>query len=418
MSVITQMSLIAGAILLLGSLTFLYLNRIHKNKEPNRVFSIAASFSGLLLLGLVILAAETSLLPTQSFLPALYLTICLTGVIALTGNWQSRMYRVTLFFMVAIGIFFYLNLIDSFQTHNLIGGAGVVLLGLLLAIYQTRLSSPSTRFETKNVELPDDQPADGDKSDGEDLEKIQSELIHNEKLKALGMMSAGLAHEINNPLNYSILGLELLKDESRTMMAPEFESIVSDVEDGLIRIKNIVKDLKVFAHKDMASGSITENFLVVDAVASAIRITAKSTENIEISTTLAAPYRVIGELSSIIQVLVNLIANSAESIRQKSAGTAGRIDILGKTVDDRYVVEVVDDGMGLSQDDINNLITPFFTTKSTGRGTGLGLSISNMIVERHGGKIVAESVLGKWASLSFDLLLDTASEEEVQGSSD
>ena len=236
--------------------------------------------------------------------------------------------------------------------------------------------------------------------------RLQSDLIHNEKLRALGMMSAGLAHEINNPLNYSILGVELLKQEGRTMMAPEFESVLSDVEDGLLRIKNIVRDLKIYSRKEYSADRITESFLLGDVVASVIRITSKLVEHIEITTTLETPYRLQGEASSIVQVLINLISNSVDSIRQKMGRSGGRIDIFGSILGDRYKIEVVDNGMGISKEGIRDLFTPFYTTKAAGNGTGLGMCICHSIVDRHGGKVVADSTLGEWASISFDLKID------------
>lgn len=238
--------------------------------------------------------------------------------------------------------------------------------------------------------------------------KQQAELIHNEKLKALGIMSAGLAHEINNPLNYAVLGIELLKREGREMLAPEFDSIVSDVEDGLLRIKNIVQDLKIYARKTPDIDSTLETFLVGDAVAAAVRIVSPHTSHIEVSTMLNTPYRVYGDVSSIVQVLINLVSNAADAILRKQEARDGRIDILGKTVGDRYIIEVTDNGEGVSTKQIEDMFTPFYTTKSTHSGTGLGLSICQAIIERHGGEINVESILGSWTAVSFDLGLATA----------
>ena len=230
----------------------------------------------------------------------------------------------------------------------------------------------------------------------------QAEKIHSEKLQALGVMSAGLAHEINNPLNYSLLGVELLKREGREMLASEFDSTIADVEDGLLRIKNIVQDLKVYSRK-VPEENIDEEFLVADAAAAAIRIVSSNYQNIEISSTLDTPYRVRGDISSIIQVLINLIGNSADSINNKWKDRGGRIDILGKRRDGRYKIEVVDNGEGVSNEQIENMFTPFYTTKPTRSGTGLGMSICQALVERHGGKIKVESSMGAWTSVTFDL---------------
>ena len=255
-----------------------------------------------------------------------------------------------------------------------------------------------TRSE-KSVDI--DQAAIDNQNSGLS-ETEQAELIHSEKLHALGLMSAGIAHEINNPLNYAILGVELLKSEGREMLAPEFESVIRDIEDGLVRIKNIVQDLKVYSRKDTADHDV-ETFLAGDAVAAAIRLVTAGYEHIEVSTMLNSPFRVAGDLSSIIQVLINLITNAADSVKNKWDDEGGKIDVLGSIVDDRYFFQVADNGEGISQSQISRIFTPFYTTKSARSGTGLGMGICRAIVERHGGEITVESSLGYWTSVSFSL---------------
>ncbi len=381
--------------------------RFYKQGKSELASSLALSSLGFLVLGIIITIVKNNILDTSTLMPMLYASISLVGASTLIANWQPLVFRITISLMLIIGVFVYLSIDHQSMLLQLVGIFGLVILVLVFSIFQSRLSSIESKNKPIAVQAPSQLSDQSEDGNPDQLDKTQSELVHNEKLKALGIMSAGLAHEINNPLNYSVLGLDLLKQEGRTMMAPEFEAIISDVEDGLLRIKNIVKDLKVFSYKDMKHGVTTETFLVGDAISAAIRITAKATEDIEVTTTLEAPYRATGELSSIVQVLVNLLSNSAESIRQKYPESGGRIDVFGKVRESRYYIEVVDDGMGISRQGIQNLFTPFYTTKSTGLGTGLGLSVSSMIVERHGGKIAAESIPGEWASISFDLLLDT-----------
>ena len=240
-----------------------------------------------------------------------------------------------------------------------------------------------------------------DYSDGYEVD-----LIHDEKLKALGTMYAGLAHELNNPLNFAVIGVELIKNEGRTMMSDEFECTIADVETGLQRISNIVKDLRMLARKDQII-DLSESFLIGDVVTTSIRITADRTKHIDIIPTLVTPYRVKGSASSIVQVLVNLISNAVDSIDEKWKGSGGRINIYGKADKNRYLVEVVDNGVGLSNNEIKTLFTPFQTTKSAGRGTGLGMTISQSIIKQHGGEIRVDSLLRQWASITFDLELVT-----------
>jgi signal transduction histidine kinase len=123
----------------------------------------------------------------------------------------------------------------------------------------------------------------------EDLPSTESDTIHEEKLKALGTLYAGLAHEINNLLNFAVSDPGLLKEKGRSMMDDEFDSTINDIENGLQRISNLVKDLRVLAHKDQPN-LLSESFLVGDVVVSSIRMTAERTRNINIVPILESPY--------------------------------------------------------------------------------------------------------------------------------
>jgi two-component system sensor histidine kinase PhcS len=260
--------------------------------------------------------------------------------------------------------------------------------------------TPEQDKGNKNPELPGPKNENG-------LEFYQPDLVHDEKLKALGTMYAGLAHELNNPLNFAVIGIELLKNEGRTMMSDEFDSTLADIENGLQRISNLVKDLRMLARKDQTI-DLSESFLIGDVVTTSIRITAERTKNFEIIPTLETPYRVYGSASGIVQVLVNLINNAVDSIneKRKSKNSGGRINIYGKSQKGRYHVDVVDNGIGLSKNEMKVLFTPFHTSKPAGRGTGLGMTISQSIISQHGGEIRIDSLLGQWAAFTFDLELN------------
>ena len=232
--------------------------------------------------------------------------------------------------------------------------------------------------------------------------KDETDVVQNEKLKTLGIMSAELAHEIINPLSFVNIGVDLLKNKGRGMTSQDFERTISDISDGLLRITNIVHDIKMYSRRANISYEQSETFLVGDILASCLRITANTTKNISITTTLDAPYRVVGSESSISQILVNLIINASDSIKEKWGNDGGTIDIYGRILNDRYVIEVVDNGLGIHKEDAEKVFTPFYTTKSVGTGTGLGLTISRFIVEQHGGKMTLESETD-WTSISFDL---------------
>lgn len=191
------------------------------------------------------------------------------------------------------------------------------------------------------------------------------------------------------------------------MMTDEFESTISDIESGLQRISSLVQDLRMLAYKD-ESNLLSESFLVEGVVSSSIRMTTERTKNINVVPILESSCRAKGGSSSITQVLVNLINNAVDSIENKWSDHGGYINIYGKVENEKYVIEVVDNGTGLSKNDIATLFTPFKTTKTTEHGTGLGMTICQSIIKQHGGSIQVDSLLDHWASISFDLELDTS----------
>jgi signal transduction histidine kinase len=236
-----------------------------------------------------------------------------------------------------------------------------------------------------------------------DLEATQAQLIHSEKLNALGSLAAGLLHEINNPLNYSLTALQLIREDPAVQDNELLNEVVGDIDEGMQRIRTIVSDLRAFAYPSEADKKTHFDFREV--VETALRFTAHELRDIRVAPDVPAGLRVLGSRSHIAQVLVNLLANSAKAIGTLPDPGVGEIRISAAPAAGRLEVRVADNGVGMDAKTLQRAFDPFFTTREVGEGVGLGLSICHTIVSNHGGRLRARSQPGEGTELIFDLPL-------------
>ncbi|EGG95275.1 PAS/PAC sensor signal transduction histidine kinase [gamma proteobacterium IMCC1989] len=278
----------------------------------------------------------------------------------------------------------------------------------------------------------------------EKLKNQKSQLLHQEKLASIGQLSAGIAHEINNPSGFIKSNLttlehytadifqvmaayqsfvekieadinnaqhENLKDDLRdslreTLMnslteiriaekKADIEYLLEDIPnlinesiDGANRITKIVDGLKVFSRIDSDYKEILD-------VNETIENTLKLVQNeIKYTAELSIDYgelpKTMGYPGSLSQVILNILVNASQAVEEN-----GRIN-LSTTLEKNWIlISIKDNGVGISEDAINKIFDPFFTTKPVGLGTGLGLSISSGIMKQHGGQIEVDSKVGK-----------------------
>jgi signal transduction histidine kinase len=278
----------------------------------------------------------------------------------------------------------------------------------------------------------------------EKIEKLQTQIINQEKMAGIGQLSAGIAHEINNPLGFvksNIYTLKGYKDKIKKILQLYFDiedklknedeesytgkfseiieykkknkikfifddidDIINESKDGISRMENIIKSLLGFARK--ASSSEYNEYDINSNIKSTITIAyneikyyAAVEENLESVPTIKA---LEGEIN---QVLLNLLVNAAHAIRSK--GIQGIIKIHTYCDDGFVKCEISDNGIGISEENINSIFNPFFTTKPVGIGTGLGLSISHdIIVNKHSGSIEVKSNEGEGTTFVISLPID------------
>ena len=252
----------------------------------------------------------------------------------------------------------------------------------------------------------------------QDMERLANEraeqLVHADRMATLGAMSAGIAHEINNPTTFisgnaqtleiiwpimkdviqqRLISVESDESDQLKFILEEMPGIISGIRIGASRITRIVNGLKFFAHQDKPRSVPCEINILLEEALLLCKNVLKYNITVEKQFSENLP-QVTGDPQQIEQVFINLITNAANAMEETEKG---ELLIKSKIVETnnptkRYVeVRIEDNGPGISDDAISKIWNPFYTTKPIGKGTGLGLSISFGIVENHSGKIKAEN---------------------------
>jgi len=235
-----------------------------------------------------------------------------------------------------------------------------------------------------------------------DRKRDEARALLAGRMAAMGTLTAGIAHEINNPLAYVLSNLSFVTKELSSSVAEQVEihDALRDALDGAERVRRIVRDLKSFSRPDDDTrGPVALDKVVEDAVkltGAEIRTRARLVVSLE-ATSFAE-----GNEARIAQVLVNLLVNAAHATPE-GAADRNEIRILTRNAGDRVVLEVTDTGTGMSEEVRAKIFDPFFTTKPIGVGTGLGLSICHGIIAALSGTIEVESELGKGTTFRISL---------------
>ncbi len=238
----------------------------------------------------------------------------------------------------------------------------------------------------------------------EQLKETESQLVQSEKLASLGRMSAGIIHEINNPLNFATTGLFTLRKKGKHLAADqqeEYAEILKDVEDGIKRVKTIVSDLRMFTHPDTESRDQVE---VAEVVSLALRfLSSELKDKVQIRQQLPPQQTVWANKNKLIHVVVNLLQNSLDAFRGKTFEQEQPfISIEGRIDNGRSILVIGDNGNGISPENLDKIFDPFFTTKDVGEGMGLGLSICYRIVQECDGKIAVKTEAGKFCEFTLE----------------
>jgi two-component system NtrC family sensor kinase len=265
----------------------------------------------------------------------------------------------------------------------------------------------------------------------DELKATQAHLIQQEKMASLGLLSAGIAHEIKNPINFMKISnqtlearvtdlqafiTDLLSEETdetlREAFTQRFDGLHSQIaliKEGSERVQAIIAGMRSASRRDEAAGKQpidpTEG---LRSTVELVKASWKSLVDFDVSG-LSAGARVSGHASALNQVFTNLMVNAAQAIEDRlkadPTGPRGTIRIGSRIERDCLLMDFEDNGGGMSEEVRSKLFTPFFTTKDRERGTGLGMGICLGILEEHGGRLLVESTIGKGSVFSVSLPL-------------
>jgi len=273
----------------------------------------------------------------------------------------------------------------------------------------------------------------------DELKRTQDQLVNSEKMASIGQLTAGVAHEINNPVGYLHSNLNTLvqyvgdvlrvvtsyeaalpaitdpavravveqvkKETDFAFLLEDIPKLLSESQEGTQRVRKIVQDLKDFAHPGN-----NEEWQLIDLRNSLERTLNIVHNELKYKATVECSYDDIPEIrclpGQLNQVFMNLLVNAGHAIDEN-----GQVRVSARQVDKQVWVEISDTGCGMPPEVVGRIFEPFFTTKPVGKGTGLGLSISYDIVKKHGGHIEVDSEVGR--GTTFRIVLPIAGPEEV-----
>ena len=240
-----------------------------------------------------------------------------------------------------------------------------------------------------------------------EIKEAEAQLVQSEKMSSLGRFSAGLMHDILNPLNYSRTGLFVLRKKTRKLppeLLADTDAVLNDVEDGLKRVEDIVSDLRTFTHP---GAQAAEEVSLADVFNIAQRFISSELKdkNISLKLDLAPGQTVWAGRNHFILVVVNLLENAIDALGEKkfTDGDQAAIEVSSRTEGERSRLRIRDNGPGIAPQNLAKIFDPFFTTKEVGKGTGLGLSICFGIVRGYGGTIAVTSEPGRFCEFILDL---------------
>ncbi len=306
-------------------------------------------------------------------------------------------------------IFYFFRIINFFGTY--ISIYGEFIFGFILMLTMAK-KSHSIRLKVDNMTVELEKNI---KAKTQNLEEINSklvtsmdelklkeeQLIRSEKLAILGEMAGEITHEIKNPLSAILTNVQIMKMDLEAM--PKSKAIaelidsVEIVEEAAKQSKNIIANILTYSRKE---SSIIKQLDLSVATESALNIVKKDIEKngITINTKLEHNVMIEGKSGEIIQAILNFLMNSKDALIEKEQRIK-YIDIKSYIKNKQSILEIEDNGKGMTEEEKERIFEPYFTTKKEGKGTGIGMSVTQTILKRHNAEIEIESE--EWVGTKF-----------------
>jgi signal transduction histidine kinase len=232
------------------------------------------------------------------------------------------------------------------------------------------------------------------------LQKTQQQLIQAAKLSSIGQLSAGVAHELNNPLSGVLIYTRLMKEKlaKNTIDKEQLQNNLTKIESAIEYCTGIIRGLLDFARQSepllrpvTVSRAIDKALSLVEhqPKMKLLEVVKDESPNLPL---------VVADFNQLVQVFINLLVNAVQSMED-----GGKLAIRTESEDEWVKMSISDTGCGIPPGNMDKLFTPFFTTKEDIKGVGLGLAVSHGIIERHGGRIEAQSEVGKGSTFTVFL---------------
>jgi two-component system, NtrC family, sensor kinase len=261
----------------------------------------------------------------------------------------------------------------------------------------------------------------------DDLLASQTQLYQSDKLATIGLMTAGIIHEVGNPLTFIDSNIQFLKDSMEKInqymrdlrelkdleQLPQLKEkyqvdenlkgikgFIHDMTEGTERMCKIVEDLKTFAHARPDTFIKGDIHAILEGVLSMVRVKMKN--RIELKKEFGKTSPIMCNSQQLGQVFINLLINASDAIEGKGAITLRTVAKSGQNI-----IQLIDTGSGIPDKVKKKMFDPLFTTKEVGKGTGLGLSISADIIKNHKGTIEVDSEVGKGTTFTITLPAST-----------
>lgn len=337
--------------------------------------------------------------PTPTPLGELVSYLFLAGLLATCAEYcrpRGPSNRVSLAYVIGFSIFFIAALVETLVSVGILDFLFVADLGFLAVVVAMAIVTAGQFIDdARRLSVASTYLTEEIDRRTEERDEAQRAWIEAERQAALGRLAAGVGHEINNPLAYLRLNLELMQVWGREHESPdELMESIEGALDGADRIRGVVDALRAYSRP--ATGTLLpispEHF-----TQAALRVTSHKLRGLaEVRTRIERTPEVLGDEGRLVQAMVNLLLNAAQARPERASEGRGVVDVLvGTAPDGRALIEVRDDGSGLSREEIRRLTQPYFNTRFEGGGAGLGLFLARGVVEQMGGLLEVESVVGE-----------------------